>query len=58
MENNLFTVELIVNQYLHIVFFLLNINWYINTITSNFDWYGPGIILIFKKQSKFLVDLS
>lgn len=58
MQNDLFTVKLLINKHFQVVLFLVDVNGYIDTGAFNFNWDGPGVVLVFKEQSEFLVDFA
>lgn len=56
MQNYFFTIELVVNEYLHVVLLLGNINRNVNTTTFDFDRNGLGVVLVFKEKRELLID--
>ena len=54
MKDYLLTVELIIYQYVHVVFWLSYINRHINTFSINLYGYRVTVILVFKEQYEFL----
>lgn len=58
MQNDLLSVQLLVNQNLQIILFLVHINGHINTVTFNFNRDRFGVVLVLQKQSELLVNVA
>jgi len=58
VQDNLFTVELVIYHNIHIVFFLRYIYGHVHALTEHFDGNGLAVVLIIEEQREFLPDLS
>ena len=50
------TVELIINQYIEIIFFFFDVDWYINTLTPYRNRNGRSVILIFEENCELTIN--
>lgn len=57
IQDNFLTVELFVDQDVEVVFFLFNVDRYINTAPCNRDWDRLRVVLVLKEEGELLVDL-
>ena len=58
MQDDLLSVELLIDQDIQIVLFLLDIDRHINTPTTDLDWDRLGVVLVLKEQCEVLIDLG
>ena len=58
MQDDLFSVELLVNHHIHIVSFFFNVNRHIHTFTSQVQRNRLRVVLILKEQSQVLIDFG
>lgn len=52
MQDDLFTIELLVDKHVQVVLFLLYVDWYINTSAVDRDWDRLRVVLVLKEESE------
>ena len=58
MQDDLFTIELLVDKHVQVVLFLLYVDWYINTSAVDRDWDRLRVVLVLKEESEPLWDFG
>ena len=54
MQDDLLSIELLIDQNIQVVLLLLDIDWNINTSTRHFDWNWLSVILILEEECEVL----
>ena len=54
MQDNLLSIELLIDHNIQVVLLLLDIDWNINTSTRHFDWNWLSVILILEEEGEVL----
>jgi hypothetical protein len=54
VKNNSLPVELLIDEDIEVVFFLLNIDWDVNTHSFHREWNRFSVVLVLKENSEFL----
>ena len=54
MKDNLLSIKLLIDENIQVVLLFLDVDGYINALTSHGNLYWLSIVLVFKKDSEFL----
>ena len=57
MQDDLFTIKLLVHHHVHVVLFLFNVNRHVNALSFDCNRNRSSVVLILEKKSEILINL-